>query len=425
MVLGSVWLGRIMSDILSLPSISNVLFGSEYELIPSVNEVFELEMAYLERKALDKESLVERSAYFKSVDGKLTRHFLLCSAHANVVHKDGSPMSRAYFSNGKFSTGYCTHGLFPYRGKFHPQLVRGLLNIMGVRQGETLMDPMCGSGTANIEAALMGIDSFAIDVSPFCQLMTRVKYDAMTVDTDTLLAINGKANELFDFFTAGDISKRVARIKSAEKIKVYEICLLAFLDAMGYARRVSQGTHRDLFAKVLSRYLRTIADLHSNAHFKDLRIGRVEVIREGDTFDLPIKDASVDGVITSPPYSFAIDYAKNDEPQLLYLDCDVGALRSRMIGLRGQRKSEKLEIYFKDMERVCYEISRVLKTGKYLALIIGSNTNQTGGIRLEGRVIQSCEKNGLRLVKSILKPIRGMRNTMKEEYILLFQKYDE
>ena len=55
-------------------------------------------------------------------------------------------------------------------------------------------------------------------------------------------------------------------------------------------------------------------------------------------------------------------------------------------------------------------------------MIIGSNTNQTGGIRLESKIIESCENHGLRLVKSILKPIKGMRNTMKEEYILFFRR---
>lgn len=55
-------------------------------------------------------------------------------------------------------------------------------------------------------------------------------------------------------------------------------------------------------------------------------------------------------------------------------------------------------------------------------MIIGSNTNQTGGIRLENRIIDSCHKFGLNLVKSILKPIKGMRNTMKDEYILFFEK---
>ena len=93
-----------------------------------------------------------------------------------------------------------------------------------------------------------------------------------------------------------------------------------------------------------------------------------------------------------------------------------------MIGLKGKYKKDKLENYFSDMETFCSEVARVLKKGKCFIMIIGSNTNQTGGIRLEETVINSAKKFNLNLVKSILKPIKGMRNTMKDEYILIFQK---
>ena len=58
-------------------------------------------------------------------------------------------------------------------------------------------------------------------------------------------------------------------------------------------------------------------------------------------------------------------------------------------------------------------------------LIIGSNTNQTGGIRLENTIIEYCERIGIAMVRSILKPIKGMRNTMKDEYVLIFKKEKE
>ena len=93
-----------------------------------------------------------------------------------------------------------------------------------------------------------------------------------------------------------------------------------------------------------------------------------------------------------------------------------------LIGLKGKTKSEKLENYFLDMDKFCSQVSIVLKKSKYFVLIIGSNTNQTGGIRLEETVINSALKYNLHLIKSILKPIKGMRNTMKDEYILIFEK---
>jgi len=135
-----------------------------------------------------------------------------------------------------------------------------------------------------------------------------------------------------------------------------------------------------------------------------------------------IKDASVDGVITSPPYSFAIDYAENDRPQLEYLWFDVDKLKNEMIGLNGRSRKEKLQRYFEDMNRVMSEISRVLRIGKYVVIIIGSNDIQTGGIRLENKIKEFGNLHGLNLVREIRKPIKGIRNTMHEEYVLVFRR---
>jgi len=173
---------------------------------------------------------------------------------------------------------------------------------------------------------------------------------------------------------------------------------------------------------VLKRYKKTVSEfILQNSQFLN-ELGTVEVMESADVRKIPLPDESIDGVITSPPYSFAIDYVKNDEPQLRYLGYDVDEMRGKMIGLVGKTVREKLENYFKDIEIVCAEVSRILKRGKYFIMIIGSNTNQTGGIRLENTVIELCKKYNLILVKSILKPIRGLRSTMKDEYILFFQK---
>lgn len=405
----------------NLPSLLQNLFDGNVELLPSVNELFELELAYLEYNCLPECDLLDRLAYFKSVDGKFTKHFLMYNQSAKVLTYNRSASTKAYFENGLFSTGYATHGLFPYRGKFHPQLIKALLNIIGIKKGESILDPMCGSGTANIEAALLGIDSYAIDLSPFCQFMTKVKYNSLSINIELLKGIADRSEQLFNFFNVNDVSTQLQKITDYEKLKIYELALLAFLDSLGYSKRVVSSSHRQLFTKVLKRYEDTVVNfiLNSSKHITDL--GTVNILENATAIETPLEDNSIDGVITSPPYSFAIDYVKNDESQLNFLGYDVNNIRSRMIGLIGKNKNERLENYFRDMDRVCSEVSRVLKKDKYFVMIIGSNTNQTGGIRLESKIIESCKKNNLTLVKSILKPIKGMKNTMKDEYILFFK----
>jgi DNA modification methylase len=397
-------------------------FGKNVVLLPSVDELFEIETAYLEFNCLPKEQLLERSAFIKSIDNQPTKHYLLYSQYNEAINKNRTAQTQAYFEEGQFSTGYATHGLFPYRGKFHPQLIKGLINILGIEKGETILDPMTGSGTTNIEAALMGINSIAIDVSPFCRFMIQTKYESLTIDLNLLenLSLNGK--NLFDLFKQGNVLRRIVEVKEVEKRKIYNLAFLAWLDALGYSKRVIRSNHEQLFDKVLPRYIETVKSTLQNPYFKQSEIGRVEILRDSEALEIGLPNESVDCVITSPPYSFAIDYVENDKDQLEFLGYDTKELKAKLIGLKGKNKTDRLNTYFTDMDKVRMEISRVLKKNKYFCMIIGSNTNQTGGIRLEQTIIDSAKKYDLLLVKSILKPIKGMRNTMKDEYILICKK---
>ncbi len=411
-----------MDSIFNSESIIIGAFGNKVELFPSVNELFELELAYLEYKSLSSEQLLERTAYIKSVNNKFSNHYLLYSKNSEKIHADRSSVTQAYFEEGQFSTGYATHGLFPYRGKFHPQLIKGLINILNIQKGETILDPMAGSGTTNVEAALMGIDSIAIDVSPFCQFMIRTKYDSLTIDLKLLEHTKIDSKKLFNFFKQGDVLKRINKIGDDNKIRIYNLAFLAFLDALGYSKRVVKSNHEQLFDKVLPRYIETVKSFLSNKYFDKNKIGKLDILSDSDALNIKLDKNSVDCVITSPPYSFAIDYVENDKDQLEFLGCDTTELKKRLIGLKGKTKNQKLENYFADMDSFCFQVSKILKKRKYFVLIIGSNTNQTGGIRLEEKIINSAKKYDMTLIKSILKPIKGLRNTMKEEYILFFQK---
>ncbi len=402
--------------------LSEKIFDTNVKLLHSVTELFELELAYLEYYSMNENNFLNRTAYFKSINNQYSKHYLMYNTFSDALNKDRSATTKNYFENGKFSTGYSTHGLFPYRGKFHPQLIKAIINIIGIKEGETILDPMCGSGTTNIEASLMGINSIAVDLSPFCQFMTKVKYNSLKIDTDLLKEIPNKVDKFFDFFSSGNISEKFKKIDNPEKLKIYELTLLAYLDALGYSKRVVKSTHRQLFDKVLKRYIETVINFNTISSKYIDHFGIVEVLKNTSAKKILLENKSVDGVITSPPYSFAIDYVKNDESQLKYLGYDIDELKKGMVGLVGKNKDEKLENYFKDMDVVCSEVSRVLKPNKYFVMIIGSNTNQTGGIRLEQKIIDSCTRYNLNLVKSILKPIKGMRNTMKDEYILFFKK---
>jgi hypothetical protein len=252
--------------------------------------------------------------------------------------------------------------------------------------------------------------------------MIKVKYESLTIDIGLLEKTPFDNKKLFDFFKQNNVLNRITEVKDIEKQKIYNLAFLAWLDALGYSKRVVRSNHEQLFQKVLPRYIETVKSTLKNPYFKRNEIGRIEILTNSEALKVDLLNESIDCVITSPPYSFAIDYVENDKDQLEFLGYNTKELKANLIGLKGKNKTERLNNYFTDMDKVCAEISRVLKKDKYFAMIIGSNTNQTGGIRLEQTIIDSAKKYNLPLVKSILKPIKGMRNTMKDEYILIFKK---
>jgi len=400
--------------------ITKKLFPNDYQLIDGTDEIFELNFALWEYENLNKEDLIKRSAYFKSVENKPTIHYQTCNLqNLEEIHRNSSLRTKAFFLNGKYSTGYATHSLFPYRGKFHPQMIRTLLNMMDVKQGDIVLDPMSGSATLSVEANLLGIDSVAVDVSPFCCLMGRVKTFALNLDNKKLNQITKDQEKIFEKLNKPIVPDYFIKNSDDGSKPYYEIALLAYLDAMGFARRSSKSLNT-LFPVVLKRYMATIKNFQIARKKLDIQIGKSKII-EDSALNLPLEDDEIDGVITSPPYSFAIDYVDNDKPQLEYLGYDPAKLKENMIGLQGRGITEKLELYFNMLDKVFEELTRVTKKGSKTVFIVGTNDIQTKGVRLETKIKELAEGQKFKFLFEILKPIKGLQNTMKEEYILIFE----
>lgn len=121
--------------------------------------------------------------------------------------------------------------------------------------------------------------------------MTDVKHESFSIDIDMLQGISSKSEKLFDYFSA---KKQFSQIKEKEKVKIYKLALLAFLDALGYSKRVSRSGHKELFHKVLHRYETTVSGfiLQNGTYMKEL--GNVEVLAGSTAKKLPLEDNSRD-----------------------------------------------------------------------------------------------------------------------------------
>jgi len=442
-------------------NIESYLFPSEREILPNIDAVYELQLAFYENLLLDDAELLRNAAYFAKVRNMHTRHFLMCTGESLWLPAHSSLRLRSFFAKNLFRTGYATHGLFPYRGKFHPQMIKGLMNIMGLKPGETVLDPMMGSGTVPLEAMLMGINSIGLDASPFCRFMTQTKIDALTMSLMRTKKALSKYAEVFAYFqTQGGtfLNKSNTRRErnpmgsaramegAAEYISAtnghafskseretrdtYNLLLLAYLDGVGYSQRSRRRSPVDQFGGVLERYIFVVDKIQHVLGHVELDFGKAEIL-EGDARALPLADSSVDGVLFSPPYSFAIDYLKNDSSHLSFLGADVNRLREKMVGLRGRGLAEKFTFYKQDMDAVLAECSRVLRKERMCTIVIGTNNNQIGkalGVSpkdvpgLHEMLVEQAERHRLRLVKMLSRPIVGISNTLKREYMVMLQR---
>jgi len=433
------------------------LLPPHLELVPQLNELYELELAFAESQLLSDEQLVRNGAYFARVGDTLTRHFLLCSGEPMRLPQHSSSRLRSFFHTNQFKTGYATHGLFPYRGKFHPQMIKGLMNAMGLLPGDTVLDPMMGSGTVLIEATLMGIRSIGIDASPFCEFMAQAKLDALTVPLEPVRealesyqsvfahfrdlagksasgALGGHSYWHADLFSRSEqpdgTSASSAPLPDQTTPEVYRFLLLAYLDSAGYSLRSDRQPPLVQFRAILERYLFVAekAQRVLNGMQSDLA---ESVPMAGDARHLALPDSSIDGIIFSPPYSFAIDYLDNDAPHLRFLGTDLDELRQRMVGLRGGSPRQKYELYLSDMERVLAECARVLRQGRICTIVVGTNNNQLARIlgqapeRVQGIdeiLVDLASRPGLRPIRKLSRQITGMANTMRTEFIVFLQR---
>ncbi len=375
----------------------------ELKLHDNIQFIYELALAQLELEAFgvdfhvangmrifeakklpDSETLQRRLAYFQRLDGISTDyHFLQQYNQTRSVNQ------------------YLTHWIYPYKGKFHPQMIRALLNIMQVQKGETVLDPFIGSGTTAVEAQLLGINCLGMDVSPLCVLVSRVKCESHEI-VKTLMKITD------DAVPAESRDERVANF-----FKVAE--MIAHSDV---ARR--RKDFLPSFKANVQKMLASASDFSAAVDRFHIQPGRVQT-RQGDARSLNLEDDSVEAIVTSPPYSIALDYVQNDAHALSALGYDTQRIKEDFIGVRGKAR-EKFELYNHDMIACYREMHRVLKPGRLCAVVIGNVTFQNEVVDTTGTAIGACRDAGFELVKQMDKIIFGLYNVMQREYILLFRK---
>lgn len=295
---------------------------------------------------------------------------------------------------------YLTHGLHPYPAKFIPHIPRNLLAAFG-RIDLPVLDPMCGSGTTLVEAALAGHRSIGVDLNPIAVLAATAK--TTCIDEPTQQALNLFASRLRA--DAADSARACARALPPEfqnRLKwfaphvsvelAHALDLADTLDAK--ARTLARAAVSAVSVAVSNQESETrwcakpksvlrgkalirIADkidagVARAREFMQLATGDVQVVRS-DTRALPIGDESVGTIVTSPPYANSHDYYLYNKLRMFVLGYDVAQVQAAEIGSRNRHSDLKapVEHYLDAMGRALGEWERVLVPGGCAAVVVG------------------------------------------------------
>ena len=133
-------------------------------------------------------------------------------------------------------------------------------------------------------------------------------------------------------------------------------------------------------------------------------------IRKGDARNLSfIPDESIDFICTHPPYANIIKYSDN-------LENDISLL--------------KVQDFLEEMKKVAAEAFRVLKTGKFCAVLMGDTRQKGHMIPMSFEVMRIFENSGFKLKELIIKEQHNCRatgywktNSVKYNFLLIAHEY--
>lgn len=356
------------------------------------------------------------------------------------------------------------HRLHAFPAKFPPQLPRLCIQTLTM-PGQIVLDPMQGSGTTLVEAQLLGRHGVGFDIDPLAVMLTRAKtclidpeYISSTgnlIVTEATNTVNHQRQMLYE-----SLSTRWD--KRTQQFVNYWFALDTQVELLALVMEIEKLAHADLrafFRVLLSSIIVTKTggvslafDLaHTRPHrakvvksksgevlfgheYLNTESSRVTLLSKtlrspleefrkrlyrltderphahssqpstvllGDAQNLPLRNESIDLIVTSPPYvSNAIDYMRAHKFSLVWFGYPIDKLtRTRRQYIGGEattsiqfeplpkkasqivarvhsqdaRKGRVVHRYYSEMTRVLREMYRVLKPHTSAVVVVGNS----------------------------------------------------
>ena len=353
----------------------------------------------------------------------------------------------SYFNDPAFASNKTLpiHRWVPWIAGFSSDFVKDVLERY-VTGKATVLDPFAGVGTTLVEATLLGYNTYGFEINPYAALASRVKVNSYKIDT---IILNKHITQFRKFYrekTASDYlpkshppkgfktrsifySPKVLNkvlilqdyIASIENTSIKDLFTLAFASTMvsysnysyepSLGRRVSAGKREILDHPVGEVIIRKLAEFSEDIRWfqnhKPKNNTDVNIV-EASFFEYEkfLVAASVDLIITSPPYLNNYHYNRNTRPHLYWLGfakrpSDFKTLENANFGKYWQtvREKERVDLQFSLPKSNLAQRLEILRTQKPEKGIYGGN----GWANYATSYFNDCHKFALGL-NYILKP---------------------
>ena len=312
------------------------------------------------------DSILKKLVYFSHVENG--------SETVNTFQRQLEAANESTRNTKRQVTRYSSHGLHEYKGKFNPQVVRSLLNILCPIDHTNVLDPFCGSGTTLVESTHADRTSIGFDINPLAVYISNAKLKSLKVDVKHLRILSEQIIEKYTDIKLTDIeTPRIIYLRSWFPEHIY-----VDIERLRITSLKLAGELADIFLVIISNNLRE----YSFQEPADLRIRRrispfpeesfIEVIKRsfnkylteleyttGLVFKSDVNSRAVlhdirqekniigyksyfDIAITSPPYSTALPYIDTQRLSLVWLGLieavQINPLEEALIGSREFKK---------------------------------------------------------------------------------------